>query len=242
MQLAGLDLAWHSNSNASAVAYGELQDALVVTRVDSALYSHDLVEGSLDSMGALTGIAIDAPLIIQNETGQRPCERRLSADYGNRKIGCHASNHRLYPDALSVALSERLTGQGFDHLGRERGRWQLECYPHPSIVELFGLAERLKYKKGRVDAKRLGQIHLAELLRNGLRHLPFDVRFSDRILHHFDPERILRLRGKALKENEDALDSVVCLLIAALYAVGNRGNLYGDTACGYIWVPVDVAA
>ena len=37
--------------------------------------------------------------------------------------------------------------------------------------------------------------------------------------------------------NEDYLDSLICLYIAGLYAVGHPGELFGDTVSGYIWVP-----
>jgi predicted RNase H-like nuclease len=45
------------------------------------------------------------------------------------------------------------------------------------------------------------------------------------------------LAGKALKSNEDALDSIICLYIAGLYALRSIGKLFGDKFTGYIWVP-----
>ena len=121
MKLAGVDLAWQGEHNPSAI-----------------------VE-QLTKQADLQGIAIDAPLIINNETGQRQCEKALSRDYGGRKASCHTSNKRLYPDALSVKLSSILYTQGFEHLATSK--WQIECYPHPAIIECFALPERLAYKK-----------------------------------------------------------------------------------------------
>jgi predicted RNase H-like nuclease len=45
------------------------------------------------------------------------------------------------------------------------------------------------------------------------------------------------LKGQALKTNEDALDAIVCLYIAGLYAINHRGKTFGDLDLGYIWVP-----
>ena len=108
------------------------------------------------------GVAIDAPLIINNRHGQRPCERALSTVYRNKYAGCHPSNLSLYPSAFSVQLSNVLKQYGFQHIHGHT--WQIECYPHPSIVECFGLPKRLAYKKGRVMDKRQGQVQLANYL------------------------------------------------------------------------------
>ena len=49
--------------------------------------------------GENTIVAIDAPLIILNETGQRACETAVGKRYGNRHASCHTSNMTLYPDS-----------------------------------------------------------------------------------------------------------------------------------------------
>lgn len=234
--LAGVDLAWQSNKNPSAIAVGVLaQGRLQVRSVAPALTGLHQIQNYLAAQPDVQGIAVDAPLIIPNANGQRPCEHALGRDYSGRKAGCHPANLSLYPDALSVQLSQSLWRQGFRHL---RGsKWQFECYPHPSLIECFGLPERLLYKKGDVAAKKAGQIQLANLLRQ-LEHsprLPFVI--GPEWAELLDAERIQGLRGKALKSNEDALDALVCLYIAALYALGSSGRLYGDTEQGYIWVP-----
>ena len=79
------------------------------------------------------------------------------------------------------------------------------------------MPERLLYKKGDVAAKKSGQIQLANLLRQ-LEHSP-------------------RLPFVIGPEWAELLDALVCLYIAALYALGSSGRLYGDTEQGYIWVP-----
>jgi len=42
--------------------------------------------------------------------------------------------------------------------------WQIECYPHAALLELFQLPYRLAYKKGAVAARVSGQQQLAQLL------------------------------------------------------------------------------
>ena len=57
------------------------------------------------------------------------------------------------------------------------------------------------------------------------------------VRHFFDPQHISKLRGSALKNNEDVLDAVVCLYIAALYQSGHLQKIFGDVAEGYVVVP-----
>ena len=53
----------------------------------------------------------------------------------------------------------------------------------------------------------------------------------------FASEEIMKLRGQALKSNEDSLDAVICLYTAGLYAIGAVGKTFGNAREGYIWVP-----
>lgn len=236
MILAGIDLAWACTKNPTAIATGIYDDGILhVTQVNASVLTVDgIVERLLDIEG-LTGVAIDASLIIPNISGQRPCERELSAHYGKMGASCHASNLTLYPDAASVALSRKLEEHDFKHLGKEK--WQIECYPHPAIIEIFGLSERLKYKKGRVAEKKAGQKQLASLIL-GLSNSPtLPLCLGSDVREFIDPAFIDALRGKALKSNEDMLDAIICLYVAGLYAIGAKHRVFGDTTSGYIWVP-----
>ena len=189
----------------------------------------------MNGVNGLRGISIDAPLIINNADGQRSCENGVGKTYGSRGASCHTSNTRLYPDAKSVYLSDQLQKSGHGHLTGER--WQIECYPHPAIIEIFGLNERLKYKKGAVAERRSGQKVLAALLRklNESNVLRLEILGQNQQI--LDESHIDGLRGRALKSNEDALDSVLCLYIAGLYARNVDGQVFGDTDSGYIWIP-----
>ena len=235
--LAGIDLAWQTERNASAIALGTLvHTTLRVDEVVGGIVGQPAIEAMLEGAPGLRGIAVDAPLIIKNPTGQRACEAELSRTYRDRKAGCHPSNLSLYPDAGSVRLSKSLQAQGFHSLGSPNAAWQIECYPHPAMIELFGLPERLAYKKGSVKHRRGGQIRLAELLLDRSRDSQIKIQISDRLDCEFDGAAIAALRGKRLKHNEDKLDAIVCLMVAAYYQLG-RTMTFGDADSGYIVVP-----
>ena len=242
-RLAGVDLAWISAKNSTAVAFGSLSGIeLHVEGVLENLYGKNSVLNALDSIEKLHGVAIDAPLIINNETGQRNCEKSLSKDYGSRKAACHASNATKYPDADSVAISELLTSKGFNHLGQTEENWQIECYPHPALIEIFGLEERHLYKKGRVKTKKEGQIALGKMLSELRNSKALRLIIPQNLLGYLNSENIHLLRGSNLKHNEDVLDAIVCLYIAGLYQAGVTEVIYGDVIDGYIYVPTNLCA
>ncbi|MBL4680138.1 MAG: DUF429 domain-containing protein [Pseudomonadales bacterium] len=237
--LVGVDLAWQSEKNPSAIAHGALSDfVLTATKVEPAIYGIDDVLNQLTNVVGLQGIAIDAPLIISNENGQRPCERGIGKKYGSRHASCHTSNKNLYPDAKSVYLSLKLLAKGFNHL--EGDRWQIECYPHPAIIEMFNLPERLKYKKGKVADKKAGQKKLAKLILNLRTSKVLPLKINDDVMSYLSSTYIESLVGQKLKSNEDALDAIVCLYVAGLYSINAGGQVFGDADTGYIWVPQDV--
>jgi predicted RNase H-like nuclease len=236
--LMGVDLAWLSDKNGSGLAVGQLSgNTLSVSDVYTAVIGYQNVVTIIDSVPGLAGLAIDAPLIIKNTSGNRPCEKALNAVYAKKWAGCHPSNLGLYPEASSVNLGADLLKKQFQHLGRPgHEKWQFECYPHPSMVELFALEKRLAYKKGKVEEKRAGQKQLARLIQS-LKGRSLSLTINPELNYLLDEARIGVLRGQALKDNEDALDAIICLYIAGLYASGAPMQTFGDIESGYVVVP-----
>ena len=155
--LVGIDLAWRGGRNTSALAIaGLVDDALYVIKVVPSIGKWEDVLEILSELEYVRGIAIDAPLIVKNTSGQRSCERELNKEYSGRHAGAYPANLSLFPDADAVKLSEELTKLGYVHCDKE-GNFQIEVYPHPAIIEIFGLSERHQYKKGRVDERRNGK-------------------------------------------------------------------------------------
>jgi predicted RNase H-like nuclease len=239
VQLAGIDLAWMSDKNGSGIAIGYITEiGLTLQQLHCGVIGLDNVKSIIESARKLRGVAVDAPLIIENQEGNRPCEQSLNTVYSAKWAGCYPSNLSRFPDAFSVNLARWMQSNGFQHLGgKDNSPWQIECYPHPAIIELFGLSRRLKYKKGTLKEKQLGQAELADYISTlkGNQNLPIII--PDEFSSFFDTDTIGRLSGLALKHNEDALDSVICLYIAGLYAIGKEMTVFGNTKTGYIVVP-----
>jgi predicted RNase H-like nuclease len=112
-------------------------------------------------------------------------------------------------------------------------RVMIEVYPHPALIVLFNLAERLKYKKGSVADKRKGLRTLGNFLRQLAQAQP-RLAGTDTVVR--DP---CNLCGRHLKSCEDLLDATVCCYLAlhTLSCNGSRNEMIGNSEWGYIVNP-----
>lgn len=130
----GIDLSWIGNKRTSggAVLRGNQKGSQLLD-VTGQLASDDVEAYVQRNSAETTFVAIDAPLIITNSSGQRCCETMIGKYCGGRHASCHSSNRSLYPQSPSVLLASRLISQGFEHAplaDYEKQRVMLEVYPH----------------------------------------------------------------------------------------------------------------
>lgn len=103
--------------------------------------------------GALPNVvALDIPLSPQPINGRRSADRLVTKNYIARKAGTHSPTAQR-PGPISLRLFEQFTRSNFEWQHAEvsspqkkNSRIFIEVYPHPAIIELLGLPERLKYK------------------------------------------------------------------------------------------------
>ncbi|NDJ09746.1 MAG: DUF429 domain-containing protein [Acidobacteriia bacterium] len=229
----GIDLGWYGKPTglASLVFEGDRLRLKHVTRIQATGDILAWVRGQASDGDAV--VAIDAPTVIANDLGIRPCERSLNADFRRFHAGCHPANLSRPFAPYVLRFSKEISDLGFQHgagmLAQASGRYQLEVYPHAATVSLFGLGRIVKYKKGRRAEKA------AELGR--LRQLCLD-RFA--IL---EPQLCLELppipETGPTKPVEDQIDAVICAYIAAhfWYWGRERNTVYGANETGFIVVP-----
>lgn len=238
----GIDLAWQGGKKSSgfAVLNGDRKSCRLA---GLAVVPSDKVLACVRrSIAGPSVVAIDAPLIIRNKEGQRPCEKLVGKEYGARHAACHTSNLSLFPHAASVHLASELQSLGFRHApevtDRCDARVMLEVYPHPAMLELFSLPRIIKYKKGPVDARRRGQKELQSQI-SKLKTFSPPLELTPDLCKFLNTD-LNALRGTNLKDNEDNLDALVCAYIAYHYWFwGMEGiRVFGDVNFGYIVVPV----
>ncbi|MEH2181773.1 DUF429 domain-containing protein [Nostoc sp.] len=241
MKFIGIDLGWRSQPSGLCCLEwvdGQLQlldldckDAIA----DILIWIDQSVQADEPAI-----IAVDAPTLIPNANGSRLPDKLSHKYFGKYHAGCYPANQNLPFAERTINFGLELESRGFVHAPtiepQRLSRYQIEVFPHPAIVNLFNLERILKYKKGRLNERRLELIKLQNYLLD--------------ILPSFSPPlRPLRLcgsflleiptTGAALKATEDKLDSLICAYVAAYwwYWGEERNLVLGDRTTGYIVIP-----
>jgi predicted RNase H-like nuclease/ppGpp synthetase/RelA/SpoT-type nucleotidyltranferase len=235
MHFVGLDLAWGEKS----------QTGVAVVDSDGRLL-HVGTAGDDESIAATIApytreeclVAIDAPLIVPNQTGARPCERALNRDFSKFDAGARPA-FRERPEfnpPRGEILAARL-GLDLDPASHAR-RTAIEVFPHPASVVLFNLEKTLKYKRGKFDVRKLALLELMTHI-EGLDDATPRLRVNRSVAWVELRKRIeAATRPGQLDRDEDPVDAVLCAYIA-LYRYHRPDDVttYGDFETGYIVTP-----
>ncbi len=241
----GLDLAW-TTKNESGICWleGDSRDDLRCTRIEAALRDTQNIADEVAAVDGPVVVTIDAPLLY---TPERWVEPEIGRRFGRYKASAHSSHaavNRGYTAGIDLGKAleaRRFTLDPGPLLGAHRPeRVAVEVYPHTIHVRLFGLDERLSYKrkKGRNvafirHALQQYQAHLQALIE---REAPGVLENAD-VLSALDSETAQNARGRALKRLDDTLDGLTCALAAWLiWRQPERWEMIGDLN-GYIVAP-----
>jgi predicted RNase H-like nuclease len=235
----GVDLAWGDRNPTGVAAV----DALGVLRhVGVAGCDDDVLAQLRPFVGGACVVAVDAPLVVVNPSGNRPCEAALNRDFRRFDAGAHPANTGLawFADGgrgarLCRALALELDPQ------TPAARRAFEVYPHAASVALFGLPKTLKYKQkpGRdVTGLKSELLRLMGFIEGLSSAVPaLDVASCQRWAEL--KELVTQAKQKSqLRRAEDPVDAVLCAYIAR-YAHERPADItvYGDAAGGCIVTP-----
>jgi predicted RNase H-like nuclease len=241
MKFIGIDLGWRSQPSGLCCLKwinGQLQ-LLDLDRKEAIADILTWIDQSVQPDEPAI-IAVDAPTLIPNATGSRLADKLSHKYFGKYHAGCYPANQNLPFAERTINFGLQLESRGFAHAPtiepQKLGRYQIEVFPHPAIVNLFNLERILKYKKGRIYERRLELIKLQNYLLDILPSLSPPLRLS--YLCGSFPSQI-PTTGAALKAVEDKLDSLVCAYVGAYWWYwGEKRNLVlGDRTTGYIIIP-----
>ncbi|NET43748.1 DUF429 domain-containing protein [Okeania sp. SIO2B3] len=243
MKFIGIDLGWRSGKTGlCCLQYSDKK--LKILDLDCILEIEDILNWIDNFTPLLTPalIAVDAPTIIPNQTGTRLPDKLTHKYFGRYHAGCYPANLNRPFAQKTVNFGMSLAAKGFIHAPtiepQQPGRFQIEVYPHPAIVNLFSLEKILKYKKGKLADRKSELLKLHQYITNILTTLEPTLEISENFL---DTENINSIA--TLKITEDKLDSLICAYIGAYWWYwGQAKNLVlGDDTTGYIVVPERLA-
>lgn len=244
MHFVGIDLAWGDRARTGLAV---LDDAGTLVHLSTAT-TDDTIAAALEPyVDGDCLVAIDAPLIVTNATGNRPCEAALNRDFARFEAGAHPTNTGR-PELRGTPRGARLAarfGLDIDPAAHPTGgaglRRAIEVYPHPALVALFRLGRTLKYKQ---RTHRPFEILRDEMLRligllEGLGGAELPLRLATLAdWQELTADVRSAIRKSDLRAAEDRLDAVVCAYVA-LHATRRpeATTTYGDVATGQIVTP-----
>jgi predicted RNase H-like nuclease len=246
MFFIGIDLAWsEKNSSGVAVIEGQKDRARFICGASDIQRTSDILEFILIQIKDNPAlIAIDASLIVNNETGERKVETQLKKTFAAYHAVPYPSNRnlfqRLYGGIRGEQISKMLEKKGFQHNPYikkfEESKKFFEVFPHSAMVVIFNLKEILKYKP-----KKNRSYHLRwqefETYQSCLKNLE-NREPSLNLPHDIINANVRALKGKTLKQYEDLLDAIVCAYIAYYYWYEpGTCSVIGDLKDGYIVTP-----
>lgn len=244
MKFLGIDLGWSSGaSGLCCLAWQEGQLRLLA--LDHRLAIADILTWVDTWAGAAEPalVAVDAPTLIPNSAGMRLPDRLTHHHFGRYHAGCYPANLGRPFAQRTIGFGISLEQRGFAHAPsiqpRQPGRYQIEVFPHPATVHLFGLQQILKYKKGRLANRQAALTRLRQYILDVLPALEPALNFDHQPSSPLLPLPPIPSRGAALKALEDQLDSLICAYVAAhwWYWGTDRNWVLGDRASGYIIAP-----
>jgi predicted RNase H-like nuclease/ppGpp synthetase/RelA/SpoT-type nucleotidyltranferase len=236
---AGVDLAWGERKPTGVVVLDDAGELLHV----SAVRTDDEIAAALAPFGdGDCLVALDAPLIVTNPTGNRRAEAELNRDFARFEAGAHPANTSK-PEFSRTPRGARLAARlGLDLDPASRApRRAIEVYPHPATVALFRLGRTLKYKNksGRSLEQLKGDLLVLMGRLEGLVTADPPLRvggapgWAELVRAAEEATRKSELRAV-----EDQVDAVVCAYVG-LFASRRpeRTTTYGSFEDGYIVTP-----
>ncbi|QIZ72335.1 DUF429 domain-containing protein [Oxynema aestuarii] len=252
MKFLGVDLGWSS---------GESGLCCLVWRSDRLYLDSSECQLDLDDIFAWIEaiaprpqtalVAVDAPTVIPNATRMREADKLTHKYFGRYHAGCYPANLNSRFAARTVGFGCRLEACGFAHAAqiepKKPGRYQIEVFPHPATIALFGLERILKYKKGKLGDRKPELMKLRQYIVDRLPQLEprlsldTDCDLLRLKTADFNAE-VESFKGKQLKALEDRLDALLCAYIGAYWWYWGRDRtwVFGDRDSGYIVIPAIV--
>jgi predicted RNase H-like nuclease/ppGpp synthetase/RelA/SpoT-type nucleotidyltranferase len=238
MYFVGVDLAW-GEKKPTGLAVLDAQGRLV--HVSTVGPDEEVLAALEPYVADECLVAIDAPLIVRNATGNRPAEAALNRDFARFDAGAHPANTSK-AEFSGVPRGARVSALlGLDMNPRSgRRRRAIEVYPHPATISLFRLGRTLKYKNkpGRTFEQLRDALRTLMGLVEGLAGATPAMDVSGPAWEALASRVGSATRKSELRVVEDQVDAVVCAYVALLVVrEPARTTTYGDFETGYVVTP-----
>lgn len=234
----GVDLGWTPRDPSGAAVIETTEDGSLTLVSTESLRTHEETHRWLARARGRGHciLSVNAPVIIENLSGSRPCDRLLLEHFGRFKIDEYANNNisASHPRTMAKAWMR----MGFDPDPGSQGDRIIETHSQAAQIMLFGLERPVRMKSGPIGARKESIERLRELisehLMNGNPLLePSDA--LDGILDAHLPD----LNGTKVGELEERIEALITAYVGACLGQlgGDSCAFLGDLEKGYILLP-----
>jgi len=244
----GIDLAWSDRNNTAAAAIKAQHGQGELIHCKERLGTNDEIIAFISEIAKAEPaiVGIDAPLLVPNKSGTRPCDLKVTREFGHYHAGAFPANRKILERVFNgrvrgEELVRELEAMGFTHdynIAHHPNtcRQVVEVYPHPATINLFKLPQILKYKRRKGRSPEDRRKALSELQQHiiSLKEAKPCLQIEGKELL-----TITSLLGSRLKVREDLLDAILCAhIVYHAWYWGEQGyEVFGDLEEGYILLP-----
>ena len=240
MIYVGIDLAW-TNKRPSGLCI--LNDSGQIIFWETALLKdHEIVDIIQKVNDGPLQIAIDAPLIVPNENGSRPCDRlfRKHRVHGHA-LGIFVSNRAFLNKTYGMIRGELLTQALLDYFPQcsltanptNSASWIIETFPTALVYGLFPELTPIEHKIKSKKPYAHYQNDMRRLL-SSIESMLKELKNPTTIIEQIEDWRT-KINKKNHKYIEDAVDGFLCAY--GLYLMDKGGAQvvsFGDEENGFI--------
>ncbi len=181
-------------------------------------------------------LAVNAPMIVENTGGSRPCDRLLQEHFQRFRVDEYTNN--IVSSSHPRTIGKGLVRMGFDLDPTAESDCLVETHTQAAQVMLFGVDRPVRLKAGPIGARKEAVARLRDLIGSAL------MNAEPRLLAGPELERLMTahlpdLNGTRLGEVEERLEALLCAYVAAWLGIHGleASAVLGDMNTGYILLP-----
>ena len=244
MHFIGIDLAW-TYKNESGICI--IDDSGKILLCESNTFSDEAIAEIVKQYskgGAI--VAIDAPLIVKNNTGSRFSDRAIMSEkIHGRNLSVYSCNREYMAKTYGSIRGEKVVSEIMQLVPEfvltpninDKSHCIIETFPTGICLGLFPDAYPIKYKiKSKIpfETTQSEMIRMVGVLAKLADLNPSVINVED----HFKDGQISSLSKKNFKSLEDRVDALLCAY-AAYWLTFKSGKVFGDEIEGFIVLPVE---
>ena len=239
----GLDLAWAPRQSSGGAVFELTSDGGIKLLTTSSLRAHEDILSWIARNRGRNGavLAVNAPILVENTGGQRPCDALLYTHFGAHHVDEYQVNtvNASHPRTIGRALMR----MGFDPDPSAEGDRIVETCNQAAQILLFELDRPFRLKAGPLGARKEAFTRFRETLSGELDDADPPLEPSPALDALLDLD-LATVGGSRMGEMEEQLEAVLCGYTAAyLYVRGPQSCAFlGDLRDGYILLPTTRSA